>query len=257
MYGVVFVFSYDPSDPQALGLYERFSRAADSLKLEATFAAISIANQAPALLKYELNRKVFSMNLSGRDGAESVSTDEFVHFVETHNHLLLNPIDKHNFRALGRTGKPLVIAVVDYAQEDVTAGLIVHLDEIASELDSHIAHSIVFGHMDGIKWRRYLAKFGVTVPGIFVMDLSVNGYYVTSKKDPLDAESIRAVVSGAVQKSLSYLEVESHDTTLTQRIVRKLQRYYPWSVILCALPLVFIVSSCLFPHPSSVQKKND
>jgi hypothetical protein len=256
-HGVAFVFSYDPADEPSLKLLDEFSAAAESLKMEAFFAVMPTEKSSlPALLKYELNRKVFSMDLSGSAGREGgVTAADMMSFIDTHNHLLLNPIDKSNFRTLGRTGKPLVLAVVDYAQEEEAAALIVHLDEAASALDSHVAHSVVFGHMDGVKWKRFMSKFHATVPSILVMDLSVNGYYVA--KHGLDLKGVEAVVAGALEKSLHYEEVESHDASLLQRITRKMQKNYPWSVIICALPLIFLVTSCAFPHPSSVQKKKD
>lgn len=245
----MFVLSYDPSRPDDLSAATEFSLAADTLKLEACFATSHVSAAPAVLYKHEMGRKVFSMPL---DGAE-VSAAEMISFVELHNHLLVNPIDKSNFRTLGRTGKPLVLAVVDYSQ-DSTSELIVMLDEAASELDAHVAHSVVFGHMDGIRWKNFLRKFGASVPSILVMDLSVNGFYVV--KSPQDLGAVKRVVAGALSKELEYEEVESHDLTLSQRVVKKMQRYYPWSVLVCMLPVVFAVSTFMFPHPASASKKN-
>jgi hypothetical protein len=64
------------------------------------------------------------------------------------------------------------------------------------------------------------------------------------------------VIAGALIKQLEYEEVQSHDATFFHRLQNKMNRYYPWSAILCILPIVFLVVSVLFPHPSSKKEKD-
>ena len=254
-YSVLFVLSYHPSDRLS---YDAFLSAAEALKLQARFASWEqTVQERSTVSKYESNRKAFSMHMEegAMTAAEGpMSVDGITRFVETHNHLLVNPIDKDNFRLLGRTGKPLVLAIVDYQQEAAASDVIIALDEAASELDVHDAHRLIFGHMDGVRWRKFLGKYEASVPSILVIDLSVNGYYV---QKVLDTAAVQRLVASALSKELEYHEVEHPDASILQRIQRKMQRGYPWSVLICVLPVLFLLVSAMFPHPASRKAKND
>lgn len=217
------------------------------MKLQANFIVFERIGSATSLQKIEVNRNPLTLQIL--DG-QKIGTSEMVDFVERHNHLLVNSLDKSNFRRLGRTGKPLIIAIVDYSTEQSRA-LIEYLDEAASLLSMEESHEFVFGHMDGVRFTHYLERYRVSPNALLVLDLSINGYYVLGT---WSKETVVETVKGAQLKNLKYIELEPVDLGILGRAMWKLKYYYPWS-LLSVLPAVFLILSFLFPHPNSIKQK--
>mmetsp|Transcript_24804 Transcript_24804/g.36581 ORF Transcript_24804/g.36581 Transcript_24804/m.36581 type:complete len:399 (+) Transcript_24804:63-1259(+) len=251
--GLLFLLTVDTESTAGSTVLKTFTAVAEHLKLQANFAYIHRTGSQPTIEKLEAHRKALLIPLDVESSV--IDENDMIALIEHHNHLLVNPIDKSNFRRLGRTGKPLIIAVVDYAKELETEEVIYKLDAAASEVPNEQAHQHIFGHMDGRRWAHYLTqKFTKAKPPyILVFDLSVNGYYVEKN---CSTEAIEKVVQGAVSKELDFSVVESPDMTFTDRVVKKFNRYYPWSLILCISPGVMLLLSYLFPHPGSKKRKH-
>jgi hypothetical protein len=244
-----FVLSIDPSTKDSSEIHRYFLELADDHKMQANF--VLHERPGPLLLqKLEVNRNPLSLFVDTENLI--VEKREIEQFIEHHNHLLVTPLDKSNMRRLGRTGKPLIVAIIQENQNSSNT-LLSLLEESVSALDIDIAHQFVVGFMNGEKYANYLERYrgALSPPSLLVIDLSVNGYYVTRK---ITKESIQATVSNAISKELPWIEVDPVGLGLIEKVRWKLTQYYPWS-LLCCLPLLFFFLSFLFPHPSSVKQK--
>lgn len=215
------------------------------------------------LKKMESNRTALILNITS-----STTALDIVDFTERHNHLLLTPLDKTNFKRLGRTGKPMIIAITNpFRDEEGSEALVDLLDdavtdiEEADHIDTETLHNFIFGHMDGLKYRMFLSRYRATPLSLLVIDLlndhtpgeaGGGGYYVTYD---VSAESVHSVVEKAIRGDLNYREIMSFDLTFFDRIKKKIYDYYPMS-LLCLLPLVMVVLSTLVPKPDDKWKKD-
>ena len=268
---LVFVLAYPSNDdsPNRAEIEQQFRQVAQDLKLSCSFAVMELkpetgsgASSIPVLKKMESNRTSLILEIT-----PSTTALDIVDFTERHNHLLLTPMDKTNFRRLGRTGKPMVIAITNpFRDEDGSEALIDLLDDAISDveeadhIDTETLHNFVFGHMDGLKYRMFLSRYRATPPSILVIDLSNDhtpgeagggGYYV---EYDVSEESVRSVVEKAILGELYYKEILSLDLTFFGRIKKKVDDYYPYS-LMCLLPVVLGGVSILFPKPEDKWKK--
>jgi thiol-disulfide isomerase/thioredoxin len=244
-----FVLSIDPSLKDSSEIHRYFVELANDHKMQANF--VLHERPGPLLLqKMEINRNPFTLQVESNELV--VEKREIEKFIEHHNHLLVTPLDKSNMRRLGRTGKPLIIAIIQENQNSSNT-LLSLLEEAVSSLEIEIAHQFVVGFMNGEKYATYLERYrgALSPPSLLVIDLSVNGYYVSRK---ITKDSVQDTVTNAISKSLPWVEVDPVGLGLIEKARWKFNQYYPWS-LLCCLPLLFFLLSFLFPHPSSIKQK--
>lgn len=263
---IVFLLTYPYGDSSSNRpeIEQQFREVAVDLRLSCSFALLETKDTEglPVLKKMESNRTALVLDITPNTTASDV-----VDFTERHNHLLLTPLDKTNFKRLGRTGKPLVIAIVNPARDEEAAETIVDIMddavtdiEAADHIDTETMHNFIFGHMDGLKYRMFLSRYRATPPCILVIDLSSDhtpgeagggGYHV---EYDVSAESIHRVVEKTILGELHFKEIVSLDLSFFGRIKKKVDDYYPWSLF-CLLPLVMVVLSALVPKPDDKWKK--
>jgi hypothetical protein len=244
-----FVLSIDPSMSGSSEIHSFFLELAEEHKMHANF--ILFERPGPLQLqKLEVNRNPLTLRINNPELL--VEKREIEEFIEHHNHLLVTPLDKSNLRRLGRTGKPLIVAIV---RENHTASnaLLSLLEESVAALEIEVAHQFVIGFMNGEKYATYLERYrgALSPPSLLVLDLSVNGYYVLRE---ITRDSVQETLTSAITKSLPWKEVDPVGLGLLERIRWKLKQYYPWS-LLCCLPVLFFLLSYLFPHPNSLKEK--
>ena len=263
---IVFLLSFPTGyqSPNWKSILEQFYAVANDLKLSCSFAQIeSPSIPFPSLKKMESRRISLLFEIS-----ETTAPSEIVEFTEKHNHMLLTPLDRGNFRRLGRTGKPLIIAITNPIQdEDGSAEMIQALDDAVAGIEQaeHISpetlHNYIFGHMDGLRYRMFLSRYRATPPSILVIDLSSDhtpneagggGYFV---EYDVSEESIRNVVQKTILGELYFKEVPSLDQTFFGRIEKKIKDYYPWS-LLCLFPVFMICVTIFVPNPDDKWKKD-
>lgn len=268
---LVFLLSYPVGDTSAnrAEIEQQFRQVAEDLKLSCSFAMLETSPQlssglapSPVLKKMESKRISLELPLSPSSTAKDV-----LDFTERHNHLLLTPLDKTNFKRLGRTGKPLIIAITNPFRDEAAAeAMLEAMDdavtdiEAADHIDVETMHNFIFGHMDGLKYRMFLSRYRATPPSILVIDLSSDhtpgeagggGYYV---EYDVSAESIRNVVEKTILGELHFKEIISLDLNFFGRIKKKMNDYYPWS-LLCFFPLIMMLVTFLVPKPDDKWKK--
>lgn len=216
----------------------------------------------PVLKKMESNRTSLVLTITPLTTASDI-----LDFTERHNHLMLTPLDKTNFKRLGRTGKPLVIAIVNpFRDEEAAEAMVDAMDdavtdiEAADHIDTETMHNFIFGHMDGLKYRMFLSRYRATPPCILVIDLSSEhtpgeagggGFYV---EYDVSTESIRNVVEKTILGELYFREIVSLDLNFFGRLKKKMNDYYPWSLF-CLFPFLMMMLSYLVPKPEDKWKK--
>jgi hypothetical protein len=261
---LVFLLSYPVEDtsPNRPSIEQTFRQVAADLKLSCSFALME-SSSAAVLKKMESNRTSLVLEI-----APTTTPSDIVDFTERHNHLLLTPLDVTNFKRLGRTGKPLIIAVVNPFRDEETSTAIVELlddavtdIEEADHIDTETIHNFIFGHMDGLKYRMFLSRYRATPPCILVIDLSSDhtpgevgggGYHV---QYDVSESSIRNVVEKTILGELYYKEILSHDVTFLDGIKKKMSDYFPWS-LLCLFPIFMLLMSFLVPKPDDKWKRD-
>ena len=271
---IVFLLTYPEGDNSSNrpDIVKQFYKVAEDLKLSCYFALREvkldsvIADETkktfPTLKKMESKRTSLVYDITPQ-----TTPSDIVDFTERHNHLLLTPLDRSNFRRLGRTGKPLIIAIVNPIQDEERSEAVLDaLDDAVTDIEEadHVntetIHNFIFGHMDGVRYRMFLSRYRATPPCILVIDLSTEhtpgeagggGYYVDYDVSP---DSIRSVVEKTILRELHFKEILSLDLSFFGRIKKKLNDYYPWS-LLCWFPILMILLTLMVPKPEDKWKK--
>jgi hypothetical protein len=202
--------------------------------------------KVPVIQKLERDRPPLTLRLERSDDIISVTEAELEHFVRHNNHRLLTAIDNSNIKTLGKSGKRLVVAVVDYTDQDAANKIISDLDTSISNVDIHHSHQYVFGHMDGVKWRKYLKKFGAYPPSILVLDMKNDGFYV---EHSCDKNTIDDLVGMIISNEITTKMLPIDDANFIHSVKTKFKKYSPWSYIFVIFPCVFLLMSFLVPYP--------
>lgn len=270
--GVVFV-AYAPSTAaeedsestfvgQVFAQVARKQRATDHfLQLSASSAVSDLASLGkdktgePFICRLEENvaPKCF-------DAVNEINTQNLLDFVKAHNFPTVSKLGPHNFHKIGRSGRPLIIGVVDTKDEK-------QIPEIKQALTSYAtegAHrdDYYFGWFDGRQWSKFLAQFNVKPedsPQIFMLNVpdkkfwqnatfgtDVDGFVAAVRDGTLSTGSAGAQGVELVMQKLYYAMVE----------------YRPWSVVLVVLVVVIIavmIASCVSPadEPYTPDDPND
>lgn len=185
-----------------------------------------------------------------------VSSEAIEQFVNVYNRPFISEVDSHNFKSLNSLERVTTLAVLN-TKAAITPVIIDALDGAASKLSTADNDLFVFGHIDGIKWKRFLKQYeAATTPRILMLDLSKEHYLsfpIDINASPQDLESyIHEKLLGVVSGTLSFKKFQV--LPLHQRIVKKLRDYYPWS-LLCFTPVLLLVISIFIVYPDEPKMK--
>lgn len=140
---------------------ETFQEVAEHEYAHAKFVVYKTSNpdeKYPFIEKRERGRKPKEMDTQG---LTSPQVAELRDFVKTHNFHLISEIDSHNFKKLGSLGKKMAMVLVDYSDQR-SAKVLEAFDKFADSLPDWDADKFVFGHVDGIKWRKFFKQYEAT-----------------------------------------------------------------------------------------------
>jgi hypothetical protein len=127
---------------------------------------------SPALFKTEQGRAPLKLTIS----PSTKLSDQIDSFVMAHNFPFINTFDSHNFKKLGSLEKPLAMLAIDYSSSS-SATLQSSLLGVASALNPAQSDSLVFGHIDGVRWAAFLKQYEVlAVPSFLLLDLAHEKY---------------------------------------------------------------------------------
>ena len=119
-------------------------------------------------------------------------------FVDLYSRPLLSVIDSHNFKRLASLNTTLCLLVVDYNSTTIpTSELLLYYEHIITttpdlsrlshkwqttpDLNSPNNKGCIYGHVDGIKWKRFFSQYGVyQLPSLVLLNVGGEEYYTKS-----------------------------------------------------------------------------
>eukprot|EP00428_Durinskia_dybowskii_P071835 CAMPEP_0170404286 /NCGR_PEP_ID=MMETSP0117_2-20130122/26550_1 /TAXON_ID=400756 /ORGANISM="Durinskia baltica, Strain CSIRO CS-38" /LENGTH=429 /DNA_ID=CAMNT_0010661291 /DNA_START=13 /DNA_END=1302 /DNA_ORIENTATION=- len=289
--GVSFVLVLSPAaaDPEQVNIIRTtFKDVSVKLKQHASFGILEVdlvtdadsnllSKYGPiALLKVEEGREPRQMpSLS-----DTTSFVDIEKIVEENNYPLISKYDNHNFKRLSHIpGKFLVCAVVDYNRPE-TATILTALEQVlapaTSKLSSEERERFIFGHLDGVKWRNFIKHHRTMVPALLILD-QANDLHQTFPLSP--SASTTAIASSAsadtpttltLHDQMTAIMLEMVDSVnkkdnwktgdtpgLFEKLSYRFKSYYPYSLMVVALPLLFFLGAMMTPFPEEKKGKKD
>ncbi len=275
---VTFVMAYNTMradtnfQSQVAKLITDFKFVASKLKQHASFAimptsdASYIANFGDiSVAKVEPGRISITM-----ESVHVASADTLAAFVEANNYPLVSHFDNHNFKRLSHiAGKYIVAAVVDYSRSEETAAILAGLEHALSPSPSSSRQDhdkLIFGHLDGVKWRTFIKHHRTMLPAVLLLDQAndlhqtfplpaLGSSPVGSYESTLEKE-MSAIVQSVVKSLHNKSEWRtSEPPTLFEKISYRFTSYYPWSLAVILLPVTFVCMSIFAPYPNEKKIK--
>lgn len=175
-------------------------------------------------------------------------------FVRYQNQPLISVLDNHNYKQFSHLDRVVVMAVVDLqarrlAEESETvlsifstvAEDIIYANKSLMEIPNYGANVPVLGSLDGVKWRKFIKRYGTKIPSILVVDLAKEmhrSFYLQGLSDKEIGELMRSVLQSALDGSIE-LE-QTAPPGIIHKIVYRFADYYPWSMVIALLPFILI-----------------
>lgn len=153
----------------------------------------------------------------------------------------MSKLDNSNFKALGDLGLVMMIAVVDYNSPD-TQSLIEKLSNAAANMPLIIQDKIIFGHVDGIKWKKFMAHYNTVVNSILCLH-SIEDTYINLKATITHEELLE--IGNQIATNTLELQLAIQKSFL-QKLWGKLVEFYPTS-LLCVVPFILLALSFFIP----------
>ena len=209
------------------------------------------------------------------------SVEELNNFVETNNHPFFTEIDSHNSRILGHLNKTMALLIIDpktqssYVNKFETACL-----NWYNNYSRNIKNNIIFGHIDGVKFKKYFIAHGVNarikdMPVILLLNSTHDLYHAMPLHSLLNqqidsmmnTENLNKAIGNLFDSYIHTIEGVDIDSTrvLTmkpfqrlaywEKIQKKVVENHPWGIILCVLPFVLIIIAALMPQSSDHKLK--
>jgi protein disulfide-isomerase-like protein len=229
------------------------------------FLAVLEAGEVPRVYPGEIPAE-------GADAARAKLAETWIEqWTKANDHPLVNTLSAGNFRRLGKIGKLLVIAIVDFENSTTpayietlrsTARAIFASDVTAAAGKAggswkdakRLADRFVFGHLDGVKWSEFIEQFNVygDLPRLVVLDHPTEVFYEDPTVDEGDEmETFLAEVFAGVVPA----QREGMKGTLN-RFVGKVQAM-GWRFYLMLIPFVIMLASACFVKPNDHDHEKD
>jgi len=125
---------------------------------------------------------------------------EFLGFVRDNNVALVTELAGNNFRAMGKMGRPLAIAVVDGKDRDKTEPYIENVRDYAK--NGALRKGYVFCRMDGKTWKGFLEQFPIDsdkLPTFLLLDSPKKQYWYDEMFSNSVGGFLEAVEEGKIE----------------------------------------------------------
>ena len=212
-----------------------------------TAASAAVGQNGPFVCRLEAN---VEPRCYERVGDSVLKYPELLQWVAAQNVPTVAVLGAHNFKAIGRRGRPLCIAVVSGRASDELATATQTLAKYAMHGPARIRDKYYYGTVDGIVWKRFLEQFEVDPkdsPQIFLLDLPNKNYWQNETYKLNVEDFLQAVEDGiVVKKSAGKAGVEGG----LIKFYNLMMQFRPWSVILVVLLLVglsVLICTCVKP----------
>ncbi len=269
---VSFVFSYstlaDPSGAQKA--MHTYISVAEQLQNHASFAvynvdaAVSTGSALHSQLVESVEYLGYSVAKVEKDkpavfmaDTDLLTSEEVTQFVEHNNYPTIVQFDNHNFKRLSHLNKTMVLAIVDYQYRGVADTLVSSLEAVVGSFPREAVSSYVFGHLDGVRWRRFIKEHHAVMGSLLVVDTRHDlhrSYPIDSAASESAVRVVIADVITAVVGGTADLE-PSVPPSLLQKIQYRIRDYAPWSYVVLALPFILLALSLLVSYPQDEKIK--
>lgn len=195
---------------------------------------------------------------------------EIENFVRYQNQPLISVLDNHNYKQFSHLDRVVIMVVVDLQQVKESdrilaafssaAAELTYANNSVQELSNYGSEVPVFGYLDGVKWRKFIKRYGgAQMPSILVVDLSRDMHKRFSLQGVgADEAELEAFMSSIMQATAARsLEMDSSESPgIMQKIAYRFADYYPWSMLLILLPAVLMsLSFGYFRYPEDKKMK--
>ena len=119
-----------------------------------------------------------------------MTSDKIEQFISFNNRPLISKLDNTNFKNLGELGLTMIIAVVDYGDKDGSDMVIEKLNKVANVLSPGVQDKIVFGHVDGVKWKKFLSHYNGKPHVFLCLDLASDRYLTIKPETSLEESNL-------------------------------------------------------------------
>lgn len=231
---------------------------------QAAAVAAAMGQEGPFICRLETN---VPARCYDRVGDDILKYADLLKWVEAQNVPTVAMLGAHNFRALGRRGRPLCIAVVAAHVGDEKSVAMSTLAKYALNGPPRIRDKYYYGLIDGNVWKRFLEQFDVRpkdTPQIFILDMPTKNYWQNETYKLNIYDFLQAVEDGTVEKKSA--GPGGMEGTLI-KVYNFMVANRPWSVILVVLLLValtVLICSCVRPgkdlrppYPREEEKKEE
>jgi protein disulfide-isomerase A1 len=242
---------------QSTALLQVLAQVARKMRAVATFALLDTSaaqdDEAAAALASELSDGPFVCRLEANVQPrcitdEKIGMESLLQWIEAQNLATVSHLGAHNFHKVGRSGKPVVIAVV---AEENTEELETAKRSLAQYATAgKYKEKYNYGWFDGNVWKRFLAQFDVVpadMPQVIVLNVPMKQYWQNESYKLNVDDFLEDVQNGKVElKSAGKPGMEGFLGTAYQLF----KMYRPWSVIAAVLvfaAFVVLIVSCVTP----------
>jgi protein disulfide-isomerase-like protein len=182
------------------------------------------------------------------------NVDEIENFVTANNFELITKFDNHNFKRLGHLNKTMIVLVNDNLNKEEEFYLSMKLYEESIVSLSISADSFVFGYLDAIRWRSFLKKYQADKsPCLLFLDLVMEEYH-TVRVELVNKTSINDAIVSFKNGEFNELMKAPFSPNYGQIILKKMNDYYPWS-LLAGVPIILLIVNFFMPMPDKKKKK--
>lgn len=165
---------------------------------------------------------------------------DLLEFFKSNNIPTVSYLGPHNFNKMGKSGRPLVIGVIDADVEEQVQSVKSQLLQFATAGERQIREKYYYGWFDGKAFSKFLEQFNVKsneLPQVFVLDVPAKTFWQNSTYKLNVDDFLTAIANGSVKAEVAGKKgLEG----LLNRFVDFMVEYRPYSVVLAVLTLAVV-----------------
>lgn len=175
------------------------------------------------------------------ENMKDLDLNSVARFVRDNNHPTVSYLGAHNFNKVGRSGRMLVVAVVDTEVPDQLETAKRELKQFAISGPEGVRDKYYYGYFDGKMFQKFLLQFDVSpenLPQLLILDVPGKTYWQNATYRLNVEDFITAVVEGKLKYKIPG---KRGFEGVMLRLYYAVVAYRPWSIIISVLFLAVIV----------------
>lgn len=233
--GVAFL-GYDPkSTPENPSeIYKQFQQVAREYRASAFFLWLNNGEDHrdyPFIHKIQKDVRPSSYQSNDVDIA-NMTPELLSEWVKSYNYPLVVEFDARNLARIGKNGRKLAIAVVDYGEPEQRAAIVEHIYTYVKTLKDEVMDQYYFGTIDGARWPHFLEQFSIVEqenPQLFVVDMPTKNYWQNSSY-PNFGQLMQAIENGDIAPRVAKRPTGKGALGMIEYVFVET---YPFSMIFC------------------------